>query len=197
MYDSEIREVDVPPEGTNVKRFAPGRQGKRPASGTEGCQFTSTDIIDPKLLKPGVINDKGMLARLYGAGLTHDEIADYFGVSRTAVTKMITREGLERDLTDPSRFKEVMHDEILRRMEVILRYMTPDKMNRASLSQLIMAFGTLYDKMRLHRGESTSNVASISIQKLDPADLVKIRDIIQKQTVKKLKEVRDEYELTE
>jgi hypothetical protein len=188
---------DIEPENEELKkqRFAPGKNGRRSAEGTTALAFTSTDLIDPKLLKPGVINDKGMLARLYSAGLTHEEIADYFGVTRVAVTKMIMREGLERDLTDPIAFKENMHDEILRRMEILLRYMSPDKMNKASLSQLIMAFGTLYDKMRLHRGESTANVASVNIHKIDPSDLKHIREIISRQTAKKLTEVKKEYEL--
>jgi len=154
-------------------------------------------VVDPTLLKPGCINDKNMLVRLYAAGLTHEEIAAFFGTSRTAVTKMIGRMDLTREVANPAIFQEKMQEEILIKMESILGYMSPEKMNKASLSQLIMAFGTLYDKMRLHRGESTSNVASLNVHKLADGDLEKIRDIIKKHTASKLEKVKKEYEVVE
>jgi transposase len=151
-------------------------------------------LVDPALLKPGCINDKNLLVRLFSAGFTHEEIAQIFGVSRPNVTKMIARMDLVRETADPVLFQERMHEEILVRMEALLKYITPEKMNKASLSQLIMAFGTLYDKMRLHRGESTANVASLNVHKIDVKDLDKIRDIIKKHTDTKLKEARKGYE---
>ena len=152
------------------------------------------ELVSPSLLKPGTINDKTRFVRLFEAGFTHDEIADIFGVSRVAVTNMVTRMDLIREAANPSLFQEKMQEEILIRMEAILKYMTPEKMNKASLSQLIMAFGVLYDKMRLQRGESTSNVASLSVHKIDVQDLDKIKDIIKKHTSAKLKKVRAEYD---
>lgn len=159
------------------------------ATGRDHC--LPADIS--RLMKPGKINDKGMLSRLYIAGLTHEEIADYFGVSREAVTKMISRMDLVREASNPALFQERMQEELLIRMESILKYMTPEKMNKASLSQLIMAFGILFDKVRLSRGESTQNVAAINIHKLESSDLEKIRLVIQKHTQAKLAKVKSEY----
>lgn len=150
-------------------------------------------LVDPKLLKAGAINDKNMLARLFEAGFTHEEIADHFGVSRVAVTNMINRMELQRKTSNPAEFQEKMQEEILIRMENILKYMSPDKLNKASLSQLIIAFGTLYDKYRLSRGESTSNTAVLNIQKIADSDLDKIREIIAKSTQEKLQAVRKTY----
>ncbi len=82
---------------------------------------------------------------------------------------------------------------MLIRMEHLLKYMTPEKMNKASLSQLVMAFGILMDKVRLTRGESTQNIAAINIHKLDGTDLDKIRDIIKRHTQAKLSKVKETY----
>ena len=150
-----------------------------------------------RMMKPGKINDKGMFTRLYAAGLTHDEIADYFGVSRESVTKMASRMDLVRETANPLLFQERMQEEMLIRMEAILKYMTPDKMNKASLSQLVLAFGILMDKVRLTRGESTQNIAAVNVHKLDSKDIDKIRDIIQKHTQAKLAKVKEEYEKVE
>jgi hypothetical protein len=150
-----------------------------------------------RMLKPGKIDDKGMFTRLYAAGLTHDEIASFFGVSRESVTKMASRMDLVRETANPLLFQERMQEEMLIRMEAILKYMTPDKMNKASLSQLVLAFGILMDKVRLTRGESTQNIAAINVHKLDGKDIEKIRDIIQKHTQAKLAKVREGYEKVE
>jgi len=150
-----------------------------------------------RLMKPGKIDDKGMFSRLYAAGLTHDEIAGFFGVSRESVTKMASRMDLVRETANPLLFQERMQEEMLIRMEAILKYMTPDKMNKASLSQLVLAFGILMDKVRLTRGESTQNIAAVNVHKLDSKDIDKIRDIIQKHTQAKLAKVREGYEKTE
>jgi transposase len=152
------------------------------------------DLVDPKLIKPGKINDKELFVRLYSAGLTHDEIASFFGVSREAVTRMAGRMDLVRESANPALFQEKMQEEMLIRMEAMLNYMSPEKMSKASLSQLIMAFGILYDKVRLQRGESTQNVAAVNIHKLEPETLNIFRDLIAKRTQDKLKTVRKQYE---
>jgi predicted DNA-binding protein YlxM (UPF0122 family) len=193
---SEEPQLNSAPEDGAYQRVsidesaAPEQKAAALATGREHC--LPADIS--RLMKPGRIHDKGMLSRLFMAGLTHDEIADYFGVSREAVTKMISRMNLDRDATNPAIFQEQLQNEMLIRMEAILKYMTPEKMNKASLAQLIMAFGTLFDKVRLTRGESTQNVAAINIHKLDSADLEKIRDVIKKHTQAKLEKVKSAYD---
>ena len=194
---SEEQPVNLPEEDSptyqrvNIDDSAtPEQKAWALATGREHC--LPADIA--RLMKPGKINDKGMLSRLFIAGLTHEEIADYFGVSRESVTKMIGRMELAREASNPALFQEKMQEELLIRMEAILKYMTPEKMNKASLSQLIMAFGILFDKVRLSRGESTQNVAAVNIHKLDSADLEKIRNVIQKHTQAKLAKVKSEYD---
>lgn len=152
------------------------------------------DLQDPKLMRPGKIDDKGMFARMYSAGFTHEEIAQHFGVSREAVTRMVTRMDLVRETTNPALFQEKMQEEILIRMEAILKYMTPEKMNKASLSQLVITFGTLYDKLRLSRGESTQNIANLNIHAFEGGDLEQIKEVIRRRTQAKLQSVKKQYD---
>lgn len=150
-------------------------------------------LVAPELLKPGKIDDKTKLKRLHMAGLNHDEIAEFFGVSRVAVTKMVGKMGLEAPKYTPEEFKGRMEHEMLDRMNKLLGSMSADKIASASLSQLIMAFGILYDKVRLQRGESTQNVAALNVHKLDPKALEAIKAVIDMETTKKLVEARKSY----
>jgi len=163
-------------------------------SGSYDVQEVSKELVDPERLKPGRIDDKHLFIKLFQGGLTHDEISKVFGVNRVSVTNMVARLGLNREKRDPQAFKAVMEDEMLIRMERILENLTPDKMTKATLSQLVMAFGVLFDKVRLHRGESTANVAVANVHKMDPKALDSIRKIIQEQTREKLESARKQYQ---
>jgi hypothetical protein len=48
--------------------------------------------------------------------------------------------------------------------------------------------------MRLHRGESTQNIANLNIHAFEDGDLEKIREVIQKRTQEKLKKIRKQYD---
>jgi hypothetical protein len=135
--------------------------------------------------------------RLFQLGLTHEEIAEFFGVSREMVTMRVKKLGLERIKYSPTEFKHNMETELLGRMQKILNSMSDDKVERASLSQLIMAFGIMFDKMRLMRGESTQNVAALNVHQLDPTALESIRAIIGEQTAKKLAAAKKDYNTLE
>lgn len=152
------------------------------------------ELAPEQLIKPGKIDDKSKFKRLFMAGLTHDEIAEFFGVGRTAVTYMVRRLKLEPARYSPEEFKARMEHEMLARMQKLLGFMTTDKIEKASLSQLIMTFGILFDKVRLQRGESTQNVASLNLHKIDSKALESIKQIIALQTEKKIKETKQKYE---
>jgi hypothetical protein len=152
------------------------------------------ELAPQNLIKPGKIDDKAKFKRLFMAGLTHEDIADFFGVSRVAVTYMAKRMQLEAPKYTPEQFKARMENEMLERMQKVLGSMSHDKIERASLSQLIMTFGILFDKVRLNRGESTQNVASLNLHKIDPKALESIKQIIALQTEKKMAETKNKYE---
>jgi hypothetical protein len=155
------------------------------------------ELAPEHLIKPGKINDKSKLKRLFMAGLTHEEIAEFFGVHRTAVTLAVKKLQLENPKYTPEQFKARMEHEMLDRMQKVLGLMTTDKIERASLSQLIMTFGILFDKVRLNRGESTQNVASLNLHKIDTKALESIKQIIALQTEKKMKETKQKYTIPE
>jgi len=154
-------------------------------------------VAPPNLVRPGTINDIVKFKRLFQLGLTHEEIAEFFGVSREMVTMRVKKLGLERIKYSPTEFKHNMETELLGRMQKILNSMSDDKVERASLSQLIMAFGIMFDKMRLMRGESTQNVAALNVHQLDPTALESIRAIIGEQTAKKLAAAKKDYNTLE
>ena len=56
--------------------------------------------------------------------------------------------------------------------QIILNSLTPKDLEKAALSQKIMAYGVLYDKERLERGQSTENIAY--------ADITKAQEIVDK-----------------
>lgn len=151
------------------------------------------ELAPQRLLKPGRIDDKDKFKRLFKAGLTHEEIADFFGVARNNVSIMAKKLQVESGRYTPEQFKARMETEMLNRMQLILGAMDPQKIERASLSQLIMAFGILFDKVRLNRGESTQNVASLNLHKIDPKALESIKEIIARQTELKMIETKKKY----
>lgn len=166
---------------------------KSPAIRKQEQIARACELAPEHLIKPGKINDKDRFKRLFAAGLTHEEIADFFGVSRVAVTYMVKRLQLENPKYTPEEFKARMEHEMLERMQKVLGSMSHDKIERASLSQLIMTFGILFDKVRLNRGESTQNVASLNLHKIDPKALESIKQIIAIQTEKKMAETKQKY----
>lgn len=152
-------------------------------------------LAPANLLKPGKIRGEDIpkLKKFYALGMTHEELADIFGVTREAITHRVKKLGLARNHWTPSEFKQRMETEMLDRMQKLLNAMSVDKVEKASLSQLIMAFGILFDKVRLQRGESTQNVAALQVHKLDPGAIASIKEIIAQQTERKLAETRKTY----
>jgi hypothetical protein len=185
-FDNNVVDVELE-EDQPVVSWSPAARKKEQIA--RACE-----LAPENLLKPGRINDKALFKRLFSAGLTHEEIANFFGVTRVAVTYMARRMQLENPKYTPEEFKARMEHEMLERMQRVLSFMTCDKMERASLSQLIMTFGILFDKVRLNRGESTQNVASLNLHKIDPKALDSIRQIISLQTEKKMAETKAKYE---
>ena len=155
------------------------------------------ELAPQELLKPGRINDPQFLIRLYDGGLTYEEIARVFGVSKAAVNRVVTKLQLKKRVSEPQTFKSEMENKMLAKMEKLLGHITEDKMSVASLGQLITAFGILYDKVRLHRGESTQNVAAVNVHKLDEVSLASIKEIIKAQTQKRISDTRKEYDRPE
>jgi len=184
--ENEVTVTEEQPEASPATKLAPVQLKKQQVQ-------AALAVAPPCLVRPGTINDIVKFKRLFQLGLTHEEIAEFFGVSREVVTIRVKKLGLERIKYTPTEFKHNMETELLGRMQKILNSMSDDKVERASLSQLIMAFGIMFDKMRLMRGESTQNVAALNVHALDPTALESIREIIGQQTAKKLAAAKKDY----
>ena len=94
-------------------------------------------------------------------GLTYQEIADHFGACRQSVQERLapyvdTVEGI-----DIGAFKDRRADILAAKQQVVLSALNPDKIKEASARDQVIIFGTLYDKERLERGQSTSNAAVV------------------------------------
>ena len=128
-----------------------------------------------------------------GKPWTQTEMAEKLGVTRVAVARQLAK--LSPSLIssrDVSQYREERADIIAELQQTLIRHITPDKLNRASLSQILMAFGILYDKERLERDQSTQNTAvQIKTSDLDAEDKEKFRELIKEMTQKRLEESRN------
>jgi predicted DNA-binding protein YlxM (UPF0122 family) len=94
-------------------------------------------------------------------GLSYQEIADYFNVNRASVHAALKKVGLTGE-RDTKVFIERRADILAATQQRVLEHLTEERLKKASVSELNMLFGTLYDKERLERGKSTQNHATFS-----------------------------------
>lgn len=118
-----------------------------------------------------------------GTYLSQQEIADKMGCSRPAVTRALQRVPpwilQNRDI---EKFKVDRADIFAQAQQLILQFITPDKLRAASIQQLGTLFGIFYDKERLERGQATQHVAEISELKLDKDTMMFIQKAIEART---------------
>ena len=62
-------------------------------------------------------------------------------------------------------YKDHRADILSSYQQLILNSITPEDLKKAGLSQKMMAYGVLYDKERLERGQSTENIAYADMAK--------------------------------
>ena len=93
-------------------------------------------------------------------GLSHDEIAAIAGVTRSAITHRLN----DAEYT-PQRlkaYKDYRADILAYYQTLLLNALTPSEINKMAPRDRVLAFGVLYDKERLERGQSTSNISAIT-----------------------------------
>ena len=86
------------------------------------------------------------------------------GISGQAVLNMFSRHGVDfvtGQVTALEEYKVNRADILAIKQVDCLNALTGAKLKNASVRDLTIVFGTLYDKERLERGQSTSNVATI------------------------------------
>lgn len=111
------------------------------------------------------------------------------GVTRAAVIKRkkILPEGvIAPTLKD---FREKRADTFARIQQLLLQYITEDKLKKASLQQIGTLFGIMYDKERLEKNLATEHIAHAHYQMLDESQMAKVKQLAKDLTDKKLKEI--------
>lgn len=133
------------------------------------------------------------LVKPNGKKWTQSEIAAELGVSRPAVTaavKKIPKALIARRNTEG--FREMRADIFADMQKLILEYITPQKLSKASLQQLGNAFKVFYEKEKLELGQATEHIAVIHKNNLDAATTKKIAEAVEMATKKMLSEARQE-----
>ena len=92
-------------------------------------------------------------------GLTYQEIATYFGCTRTSVHAALKKYGLITERVKV--FRKHRANVLSELQEVILRSISIKDIQKASMPARVLAFCQLYDKERLERDLSTANVATL------------------------------------
>ena len=114
------------------------------------------------------------------------------GVSRQAITKR--RQNLPKGLetADVQDFRKNRATTFASLQQILLQYITPEKLKKASIQQLGTLFGIMYDKERLERNLATEHISHAHFQKLPPDQMASIRKLSQELTERKLNQIRDE-----
>lgn len=90
---------------------------------------------------------------------TQKEIAEACNVSHQAVSQMLIRYGINDKCLES--FKKSRADIFAGIQETVASTLSEGDIKKASVRDRTILLGTLYDKERLERGQSTSNVATI------------------------------------
>lgn len=94
-------------------------------------------------------------------GLTYQEIADHYGVTRSAIHQRLSP--LLEDEIDVALYKGNRADIFAGIQARICKNLTDDKLEKASAYQLTGMLGIFHENERLERGQSTANVQQLSI----------------------------------
>ena len=91
--------------------------------------------------------------------ISRADIAKIVNADKALVTQVLHRYGLDSEIIQ--NYKQYRADIIAGKQEELLSSLSTDDIKKASPYQKVGMFGILYDKERLERDLSTSNLASI------------------------------------
>ena len=97
------------------------------------------------------------LITLRRKGLSLDQIASICHVTKGAISRRLSKTDEAIRMTDA--FCEDRANILAWYQQRILRHLTEAKLRKASARDLVISMGVLFDKERLQRGQSTSNIA--------------------------------------
>lgn len=104
--------------------------------------------------------DPAKVGELLARGMSHREAGQLLGISRQAVDKLVKRYKLDPEGVEEFRkHKGVILDNMQARL---IGSISDAEIAKMAPRDRILAFGILYDKTRLEKGESTSNISLFS-----------------------------------
>jgi hypothetical protein len=139
-------------------------------------RFTNTDLIVALNLHNGNVS----------------RAAEELGVSRAAIIKRrktLPAGCLTKDLKD---FRQNRADIFAELQKMLLMYITPEKLAKASIQQIGTLFGIMYDKERLEQNLATEHIAHAHYEVLDDNTKRRLEQLTKELTAKKLAEVQYE-----
>lgn len=101
--------------------------------------------------------------------LSISDTARLLNSSKSNISTRLSKAGYKPNYLQ--HYKDHRADILSSYQQIILNSITPEDLKKAGLSQKMMAYGVLYDKERLERGQSTENIAY--------ADMAKAQAIVQ------------------
>jgi len=138
--------------------------------------------------------DDDLLIKLFTGDLTHDDISQIFGVSRVAVTKRVKKLALEKSDMTLEEFKSGKLDHLYRLAMHAYKSMTPSEIEKASLNQKVVLFGTIFDKIDKveNRGEvdSLKLIGVKHIHELGPGFQEAISGAIEQRNARRMEDAR-------
>lgn len=112
--------------------------------------------------KPGKIDLSKALELRFKHHLTHQQIADYFGVAKQSVTERLQRfQAMLGDSEELEAFRNheaVIQDAVRARFSA---HLLSADLEKCSPRDAAIVYGTIYDKNRLQTGQSTANLAQL------------------------------------
>lgn len=129
---------------------------------------TSQDIPISRRKKNKTIvskETKDRVKKLGKTNLTHDEIAEMVGLDRSTISKMLKRFNVHKEELETFRGEKADAMAVVQRE--ILNNVTVEEIKKAPLQVKMMAFGVLFDKERLERGQSSANIDIRAIAALE------------------------------
>lgn len=119
-------------------------------------------VVDNKTRANKISNET--ILQLRKDGHTLQQIADMYGITWQSVQKRLgTITNWVSQIKGCEPFKKNRADVLASIQEQALSHITPEKLEACSAPQLITVAGIAYDKERLERGQSTQNIANLSL----------------------------------
>ena len=95
--------------------------------------------------------------------LSQTDTAILLGCDKSNISKRLKESGYQANYL--TTYKNQRADILASYQQIILNSITNEDLQKAGLSQKMMAYGVLYDKERLERGQSTENIAYADMAK--------------------------------